>query len=99
MIVRRHFILLFATALLLNAEHLRATGADGFSRFIGLKDFSSFTRSQNTRDEMVLLSPEMKPAMDWNQLVVSWNAAAPTGTFLKIEARAIVTNRETKFFT
>jgi Peptidase_C39 like family len=97
MIVRLHFILL--AALVLNAENSRAAEPDGFSCFVGLKDFSTFARSQNTNGEMVLLSPEIKPAMDWNQLVVSWNAAAPAGTFLKIEARAISTNRETKFFT
>jgi len=99
MMVRLHLILFFATALVLDAKNSRAAAADSFSSFVGLKDFSGFTRSQNTNGETALLSPAIKSAVAWNELIVSWNAAAPAGTFLKIEARALSTNRETKFFT
>jgi hypothetical protein len=77
---------------------------NGFSNFVGLDDFSNFkpapdAAGENTKGEVVLLSPKIKPAIDWNELVVSWNADAPAGTFLKIEARAILPNRKTKFTT
>jgi hypothetical protein len=45
-----------------------------------------------------LLSPEIKSPSDWNQLVISWNAAAPSGSYLKIEARAITPHHRTKFY-
>jgi hypothetical protein len=99
MIVRLHLILFLATALVLEAANLGAAGTDGFSCFVGLTVFSSFARSQNTNGETVLLSPTINSVVAWNELIVSWNAAAPAGTFLKIEARAIFTNRETKFYT
>jgi len=71
----------------------------GFSRFVGLEQFSQFTRSQNENGETVLLSPEIKAQIPWNELIVSWNADAPAGTFLKVEARALLSDRETKFYT
>jgi hypothetical protein len=70
----------------------------GFSHFVGLDNFSAFTRSQNERGETVLLSPEIKSGIPWNELIVSWNAESPPGTFLKIEARAISAAHATKFY-
>ena len=68
-----------------------------FSQFIGLDSFSNFARLKNEDGETVLLSPEIKAGMSWNELVVSWNAAAPAGAFLTIEAAAIVPGRPKKF--
>jgi len=85
--------------MMLTAGILRAADGDGFSSFVGLKEFSSFARLQGTNGEMVLLSPEIKSPINWNELVVSWNADAAPGTFLKIEARAVSTNHATKFYT
>lgn len=70
-----------------------------FSRFIGLTDFSNFTQSTEVSGEKVLLSPEIKSPIPWNQLIVSWNADAPAGTFLKVEASAILPGHATKFYT
>jgi hypothetical protein len=68
-----------------------------FSQFIGLEKFSNFAHLKNEDGETVLLSPEIKAGISWNELVVSWNAAAPDGTFLTVEAAAIVPGRPKKF--
>lgn len=73
--------------------------ANGFSSFIGLKNFASFARSQNAAGETVLLSPEITAASAWNELIVSWNTRAPAGSYLKVEARAIGPAHTTKFYS
>jgi len=92
--------LVLLTAIFLSGcktpSHLNESG---FSRFIGLDDFSSFARSQDEQGYAVLLSPEIASAIDFNQLIVSWNADAPTGTFLTVEARAMEPDHQTKFYT
>jgi hypothetical protein len=72
---------------------------DNFSRFAGLTNFLEFDRVQNKNGEVLMTSPEIKSQMPWNELIVSWNADAPAGTFLKTEACAILTNHTTKFYT
>ncbi len=68
------------------------------SHFIGLTKFSKFKKI-SSGNEIVLTSPEIKAAINWNELVVSWNAVAPSGTYLKIEARGIYPDRATEFYT
>jgi hypothetical protein len=70
-----------------------------YSQFMGLTHFASFTSSRSSNGEIVLLSPDIKPAYEWNQLVVSWDVKAPTGSYLKVEARAAGTDCDTKFYT
>ena len=70
----------------------------GFYHFVGLDNFSAFTRSQNEHGETVLLSPEIKSGIPWNELIVSWNVEAPVGSFLKVEASAISSGQATKFY-
>lgn len=36
--------------------------------------------------------------LEWDELILSWNAETPPGTGLKFEARAMITNRPTKYF-
>ena len=48
---------------------------------------------------VVLTSPEIPVPIAWDELVVSWNATAPSGTYLKIEARGIYPDHSTKFYT
>lgn len=69
-----------------------------FSHFVGLDNFSAFTRSQNERGETILLSPEIQSGIPWNELIVSWNAESPPGSFLKIEASALSAGHATKFY-
>ncbi len=68
------------------------------SHFIGIEDFSKFKQTIVSH-EVVLTSPELKAPIAWDEMVPSWNATAPTGTFLKIEARGLYPDRATKFYT
>ena len=70
-----------------------------FSHFTTISDLSKFSRTQNTDGVIVLLSPEIRSPIQWDQLVLSWNATAELGTFLKVEARAIQPGHVTKFFS
>ncbi|HYA79222.1 MAG TPA: hypothetical protein VED19_01780, partial [Candidatus Nitrosopolaris sp.] len=85
-------------AVSLNAGGAPA-GGDSYSRFIGLDDFSTFARSTNETGETVLLSPVILSPIDWNELVVSWDAATPAGTFLMVEASAVSPGHATRFYS
>ncbi len=65
-----------------------------------LRSFDHFEEFEQTRsgNQMVLLSPRLN-LQPWNELVVSWNANCPTGTALKIEARAFDKTGSTRFYT
>ena len=99
MFSRSNIVVLLCAAILSNCKAAPVSTNSSFSHFVGLADFSKFTRSQTTNGETILLSPEIKSPIPWNELIVSWNAAAPAGTFLKIEARAISPNHTTTFYT
>jgi len=70
-----------------------------YSHFIGLTNFTNFTRSQTATGETVLLSPEISPPANWNELVLSWNTTAPAGSYLRVEAQAIYAERRTRFYS
>lgn len=73
---------------------------DDFSRFVGVDDCSKFATSHNENGETVLTSPVIRSGIDWNQLVVSWNASAPTGTSLRVEAAAVFPDGQlSRFYT
>lgn len=98
---RRVLIFLAMTAALLPSAMAAAepTAADQ-ARFLGFKDFSEFTTAASSNaTETVLVSPITKAPMAWNELIVSWNADAPAGTWLKVEARGIYPDHQTKFYT
>ena len=90
--------LLLPAALLLGCRTVPTSVKTDFSRFVGIDDFSTFSRSQNERGETVLLSPEIKPGIPWNEFIVSWDAEAPPGTFLKVEASAVSEGRAMRFY-
>ncbi|HWY30775.1 MAG TPA: hypothetical protein VNX46_08485, partial [Candidatus Acidoferrum sp.] len=92
-------VVLLAAILLSGCKTPSHLNESGFSRFIGLDDFSSFARSQDDQGDAVLLSPEIESSIDFNQLIVSWNVDAPTGTFLTVEARAMEPDHQTRFYT
>jgi hypothetical protein len=91
--------LLFAAIIFCGCKSVPVAAKSNFSRFVGVEKFSKFDRSQSQNGETVLLSPKIKAHIPWNELIASWNADAPAGTFLKIEARAILPDHETKFYT
>jgi hypothetical protein len=96
---RLNVALLFAAVVLCGCKSLPVSGHARYSHFTALTDFSNFSRTQNSGGESVLLSPEIKSPAEWNQLVLSWNASAAPGSFLKVEARAIRPGNTTKFFS
>ena len=99
MFKRLSVALLLQAAILSGCRSFPTSTDKRFSHFVSMDDFSGFARSQNNLGEIVLLSPEVKSGISWNELIVSWNADAPVGTFLKIEARAISPGHSTKFYT
>ena len=90
---------LFAAVLLCGCKHLPNATRSAFSRFVGMENFSAFSRTQNPDGTITLLSPPIPATISWNELIVSWNAEAMPGTFLKIEARAISKQHPTDFYT
>src|SRR5438128_797570 len=70
------------------------------SHFIALKNFSQFAPQKSGKaDEQIFLSSVIKAPIAWNELVVSWNLAAGSNGWCKIEARGIFYDHKTKFFT
>jgi hypothetical protein len=90
---------LLAVVGLAHGQSVINVKTNDFSSFIGLEHFSNFVTSPGTNGETVLLSPEIKAPMDWNALIVSWNANAPAGSYLKVDARAIRPGHATKFYS
>jgi len=69
-------------------------------QFLPFKSFGDFTTSPGSNvNEIVLTSPEIKTRIQWDELIASWNAELKPDAYLKIEVRAIYTNRTTKWFT
>ncbi len=68
------------------------------SHFIGIESFSKFKKIISGQ-EISFTSPEIEVPISWNELVPSWNATTPSGTYLKFEARGVYLDRTTKFYT
>jgi Peptidase_C39 like family len=70
------------------------------SQFIGFTNLATFTKSDGAQaGETVLESPEIMARLNWDQLVASWDAEMPADAYLKVEARALYPNHESKYFT
>ncbi|MEO6183501.1 MAG: C39 family peptidase, partial [Verrucomicrobiota bacterium] len=91
--------LLFLITIMANSSSFGTTSPDtNPSHFIGLNRFSKF-KKELSGNEVIWTSPEIKSPIAWDELVVSWNATAPSGTYLKIEARGIYPDRTTRYYT
>ncbi len=93
------FVLLLMTSVLAQS----ASAAPGASpadrcRFIGLRHFDDFTPA-DAGSNLVLLSPVIKAPIAWDELVASWNVAAAAGAALKVEARGVYGDHQTKYYT
>ena len=92
------------TALILAASLFAGVGmAADFNfrgrQYIGLTGFSSFAKSKpETPGGLVLTSPEIVTGGKYDELIVSWNAETPYGTYLRVEARTIELGRTTPWF-
>src|SRR6266404_5755236 len=91
-------LLLLDTAVLCASAGEREPMRSNFSSFTALNNFTSFTRRQNENGGTVLLSPAIESHIMWNQLIVSWNASATAGAFLKMEAAATSNGHQTRFY-
>jgi Peptidase_C39 like family len=96
---RLHLLILLAAVAVTGCKTISPMTKNQFASFKGLDDFANFASSTNASGETVLLSPPIKAGMDWNELIVSWNADAPTGTLVKVEVQAIAPAHTTKFYT
>jgi hypothetical protein len=99
MFKRSNIVMLLAAAILFGCKSFTVPNPELYSHFTRIPDFSNFTRSHSVSGETVLLSPEIKSPVEWNELILSWNAAAPAGSYLKVEARAITSGHSTKFYS
>jgi hypothetical protein len=77
---------------------LHHTTPASFSQFIGVDHFTNFSTTCDETGNIVLLSPYIHSRAPWDQLIVSWNADAPGGTFLKVEAAAEIGTQHTRFY-
>ena len=82
------------------SHRLTVSPAVQWPHFIGLTNFSGFDRGA-LQDEagLIWVSPVFLSPAPWKELIVSWNALAPPGCGLKIEARAIYPDRATSYYT
>jgi hypothetical protein len=87
-----------AAAIVGGCQRVPPANGGGFTHFVGLEDFSKFTRTLSENGDTILLSPPIHSGIPWNQLVISWNAKAPAATFLEIEAAAIWEGRRGGFY-
>src|SRR5690348_341473 len=83
-----------ALGLILTCAWLPTLKASTFeargNQFIGLNRFAGFEKSKGSKpSEVVLTSPVIVSRINWEELVASWNADVPDGTYLKLEARAL----------
>lgn len=90
---------LMALMIATGCKGITTTDHRHYSQFIGIRDFSNFFRTTNGTGETVLLSPVIKAPSAWNQLVLSWNLSPRPGTFLKVEACAVIAGRATRFYS
>jgi hypothetical protein len=70
------------------------------SRFVGIRTFTDYSAGLSSNaNETVLLSPVYKAPLAWDQLIVSWNASAPSGAWMKVDVMGIYPDHSTKFYT
>jgi len=93
---RWHLLFLLAGTLACGCRTFPSSGPG--SRFVAMERFDSFLHSVTPSGETVWLSPPISAGMHWDQLIVSWNATAPAGTFLKVEAAALRAGHTTGFY-
>lgn len=75
------------------------TGLRGCA-FVALSDIAKWEKADGANPgETELTSPEISAPLPANEVIVSWNADAPSGTGLEIEARALYADHATKWYS
>ena len=88
---------LFAATIICGCKTVPPSTKNSFSNFVGLEKFSNFECAIGS-GETILLSPLIQSHIPWNELIVSWNAKTPPGTFIVIEARVNLPDHQTRFY-
>lgn len=82
------------------SAHAAEPGPSDQCRFIGIRTFGGFNVGiSSNANETVLMSPVFKAPIGWDELVVSWNAATPSNSWLQIEVMGIYPDHSTKYYT
>lgn len=90
---------LAALLCLVPANSPAATSDARGIQFIPYKSLSTFKKSPGDHpNEIVLTSPETRARIRWDELIVSWNAEMPPDGYLKVEARALYTDRPSRWY-
>jgi hypothetical protein len=64
------------------------------SQFIGWEQFTDFQKSDHE-----VVSPEVTPQVNWNELVLSWNYQGPAEDEITVEARVIYPEKISAWYT
>jgi hypothetical protein len=68
--------------------------------FVAITDFKKFEDGETAAPgERTLTSPELPLGLSANEIIVSWNADAPEGTGIRVEAKALYTDHASKWYT
>jgi hypothetical protein len=87
----RPLLILMLSTVLANARDYRGT------QFVGFERFDSFQREWK-EGAMVLVSSRIESEIYWDELIASWNFRAEPTAAIEVEAKALYSNRETKWF-
>lgn len=89
-------LLLLAGAV--SSGFARDSGFRG-AQFLAFDSWGKFTALPGAAPgETVLLSRRITTRIPWNELILSWNAETPAGSYLKIGVCGIISNRLTSFY-
>jgi hypothetical protein len=80
------------------SAHAEPVSPSDQCRFLAITNFENFTVASAENGEKVLQSPVIKSPIQWDQLVVSWNATVATDAWFQIEARGDYADHRTKFY-
>jgi hypothetical protein len=97
----RIYLIIFALGIgQLTAQPAGALIDSRGRQFIGLDSLSGFVRTLGSHSgEWVFTSADIRARINFNELIVSWNAEMPPGSSLVIEARALYPQTTTKYYT
>lgn len=87
------------TCLLVMAATVAAADSPRGASFRGWSEFGDWDRAFGPQGETVLTSPVFAVPFAAGEAVVSWNAGTPADSGLTIAARALYSERTTKWFT
>lgn len=67
--------------------------------FVPLTDFSRFKRVTGVHPhDTIFLSPILDTAIEWNELILSWNLSQADGQAFQFEARPVFADQDSRFY-